>query len=173
MKEIWKDVIGYEGLYQVSNLGRIKSLVFKNRMTTIKREKILSIQKTGNYDHIILYKNGKQINHLIHRLVAEAFIENKNNYKEVNHKDENTRNNNVDNLEWCNHKQNINYGTRTQKAKEKLQVKINQYDLKGNFIKQWNCMNEAIRYYKNGHIFDVCKGQRKTASNFIWQYAKD
>ncbi len=169
-QEIWKDIKGYEGLYQVSNIGRVKSLSFRNKKATIKREKILSILKSGNYYHISLSKNNKQKNFLIHRLVAEAFVPNKNNYQEINHKDENIRNNKADNLEWCDHKYNINYGTRTKKVKEKMQVSIIQYDLNGNFVKKWDCMNDAIRFYNNKHIVDVCKGKRISANNYIWKY---
>ena len=168
MQEIWKDIPEYEGKYQASNLGRIKSLNYNGT----GKEKLLSIQKTGNYNHIILNKNGKKKNYSIQKLIALTFIPNPNNYKEINHKDENTRNNHVDNLEWCTHTYNINYGTRKAKVKEKLSIKINQYDLKNNFIKTWDCMNDAIRYYKNIHIHDVCKGKRKTASGYKWEITK-
>lgn len=166
MKEIWKDIPNYEGLYQASNLGRIKSLNFYGS----DKEKIMSIQTTGNYNHIILHKDGKSKNFSIQKLIALTFIPNHNNYKEINHKDENTRNNCVDNLEWCNHSYNINYGNRIQKVKEKLSRKINQYDLDGNYIKTWNCMNDAIRFYKNVHICDACKNKRKSANGFLWKY---
>lgn len=168
IKEIWKDIPNYERKYKASNLGRIKTLNFKKT----GKEKIMSIQTTGNYNHIILHKNGKKKNFSIQKLIALTFIPNPNNYNEINHKDENTRNNHVDNLEWCNHTYNINYGNRTKKAKEKLSTKINQYDMEGNFIKTWNCMNDAIRYYNNVHIYNVCKGQRKSASGYIWEYDK-
>ena len=169
-KEIWKDIQGYEGLYQVSNLGNVRSLVFKNKNSCFPRIKNIKIQTSGKYNHIILRKDNKPKNYLIHRLVANAFIPNPNNYKEVNHIDENTRNNNANNLEWCNHKYNINYGNRTKKAKSKVSIAIEQYDLKHNLVKEWNCMNDAIRYYNNKHIFDVCKGKRKMASGYLWKY---
>lgn len=169
IKEIWKDIPNYEDLYQASNLGRIKSLNFNGT----GKEKIRSIQTTGNYNHIILYKNGKRKNFSIQKLIALTFIPNPNNYKEINHKDENTRNNNVNNLEWCNHNYNINYGNRTKKMKEKQSIKINQYDLYGNYIKTWDCMNDAIRFYNNTHICDVCKNKRKNASGFLWKYKQN
>lgn len=161
MKEIWKDVIGYEGLYQVSNLGNVKS---------VKKDKKLSILKSGRYNHLSLSKNGTIKNHSIHRLVAQAFIPNPNNYNIINHKDENTRNNCVDNLEWCSQSYNINYGTRKEKVKNKLSISINQYDMDNNFIKKWNCMQDAIKFYNNFHICSVCKGLRKSASGYIWRY---
>ena len=163
MKEIWKDIPNFEGLYQVSNFGKIKSI--RNN-----KEKLIKILTSGNYNHVMLYKNNIQKNFTIHKLVASVFIDNPNNYEEINHKDENTRNNRVDNLEWCDHNYNINYGSRTKKAKDKLSIKINQYDLNGNYIKTWNCMNDAIRFYKNVHICDVCRGKRKIASGYKWSY---
>ena len=121
MREIWKDVKGYEGLYQVSNLGRVKRLRFINRHLDFKQEKILKPYKDGGdyYFVIGLHKNGKKKYKAIHRLVAEAFIPNPNNYPIVNHKDENKENNYVDNLEWCTHKYNSNYGNARTKMREK------------------------------------------------------
>ena len=171
--EIWKDINSYEGKYQVSNYGRIKSLIFKNGNIEYSREKILTIKTTGAYPHILLYKNGKGYNYTIHYLVAQAFIPNPEGYLEVNHIDENTYNNKVNNLEWCSHKYNINYGNRTEKAKEKLSIKIEQYDLKDSFIKTWNSIHDAMRVYNNSHIVDVCKGKRKTASGYKWFYKED
>ena len=108
----WKDIPGYEGLYQVSNLGEIKSLNYRNT----GKEKILKLIKDKKgYFHVNLYKNGKLKNLQVHRLVAMAFIPNHNNYNQVNHKDENTSNNAVENLEWCTAKYNSNYGNRNKK----------------------------------------------------------
>ena len=110
--EIWKDIEGYEGLYQVSNLGRVKSL----KASKIKSERIRkSYQQSSGYISIVLCKNGKVTNHKIHRLVANAFIDNPDNLPEINHKDEDKTNNCVDNLEWCDSSYNKNYGTRTEK----------------------------------------------------------
>lgn len=110
MKESWRDVKNYEGLYQVSNTGKVKSLArtYKNR----KCEEIIkspSLASKGYY-RLPLCKEGKIKYYYIHRLVAEAFIPNPNNYKMVNHKDENKLNNNANNLEWCTHTYNMNYG---------------------------------------------------------------
>lgn len=141
MEEIWKDVPDYEGLYQISNLGRIKSMekVFyrePNKNTNLRftkyKEKILaSFKKRGNYYTVAMYKNGKRKDMKIHRLVALAFLD-KNDFKsmpneerelinleklQINHKDENPSNNNVNNLEWCSQKYNSNYGTRIQRIK--------------------------------------------------------
>lgn len=117
--EIWKDIKGYEGLYQISNYGNVKSLervIEDNKGSYIKKEKILTptINNRGYY-HIGLRNNSKTKYYYVHRLVAEAFIPNPNNYPIINHKDEDKTNNKVDNLEWCTPKYNANYGTAIQR----------------------------------------------------------
>lgn len=105
MKEVWKDIEGYEGLYQISNLGRVK------RVAT---GKVLKGGKDKDgYLMVKLYKNNIRSNKKIHRLVAEAFIPNPENKPQVNHADENKTNNSLDNLEWMTAKENINHGTHT------------------------------------------------------------
>ena len=115
MQELWKDIIGYEGLYQVSNLGRVKSLervtISKNGKRYTCQELCLRFGNIKGYKFVVLRKNCKSRQVLVHRLVAQAFIPNLDNLPEVNHKDENPANNCVDNLEWCTHKYNSNYGT--------------------------------------------------------------
>ena len=110
--EIWRDIQGYEGIYKISNLGRVKSL---NRIDSLGRnvpEKIKAIVDNGNgYKVVNLKRNGKQKLFTIHRLVAKAFIPNPDNLPCVNHKDENKANNYANNLEWCTHEYNNNYGT--------------------------------------------------------------
>ena len=116
MKEVWKDIQDYEGFYQVSNLGRIKSL--GNSKT--RKEKILKPIYHKQYYQITLSKNNIRIQYRVHRLVAEAFIPNPDNLPQVNHKDENKLNNYVDNLEWCDALYNNNYkdkGKRISKTK--------------------------------------------------------
>ena len=121
MEEVWKDIEGYESKYQASNLGRVKSLerYYKTGRGGIQLlpERILkqSVKKTG-YVCVTLCKNGIHTTYLLHRIIAKLFVPNPNNYPEINHKDENQQNNCADNLEWCNHSYNINYGTRTEKA---------------------------------------------------------
>lgn len=110
MKEIWKDIKGYERLYQISNYGRVKSLVFNNNICKKKREKILSPTDNGKgYLIIGLRKNGKRKNYYIHRLVAEHFLKNDKNLKEVNHINFNKKNNSVENLEWVTKEKNIKH----------------------------------------------------------------
>ena len=109
MKEIWRDIKGYEGIYQVSNYGRVKKLVCKG--STKEKIRKTSKDKYG-YDQIVLSKNSKSTTYKIHRLVAIIFIENPNNYPCINHKDENKTNNYVENLEWCTVSYNNSYGSR-------------------------------------------------------------
>ena len=105
MTEIWKDIKGYEGLYQVSNLGRVKSLKFD-------RELILKYRIVENYNAVVLYANSKPKPWRVHRLVALMFIGNPNRAQQVNHKDFNRSNNCVENLEWCTAEENNNHTIR-------------------------------------------------------------
>lgn len=127
--EVWKDIRGYEGLYQVSNLGRVKSLS-KNVKGRNYKEIIKAPSYGGKgYYRLSLCKNGKNKYFYIHRLVAQAFISNPNNYPCVNHIDCNIYNNNFDNLEWCTYKYNNNHGKHELKRKiTSLIVEIKKYD---------------------------------------------
>ena len=137
--EIWKDIEGYEGLYQVSNKGRIKSLNYRHT----GKEKILSSKPNSNgYLRVYLYKNRKRNSFSVHRLVAEAFIPNYDNLSEVNHKDENKENNTVDNLEWCDRKYNLNYGSRNERASISKKGKKNK-------------LKRQILCVETGEIFDT------------------
>ena len=140
--EIWKDIEGYEGLYQISNKGRVKSLGNnKNR-----KEKILSCKPNNKgYLRVNLYKNGKKKHFSVHRLVAIAFIPNPNNLLEVNHKDENKENNHVKNLEWCTSEYNNNYGTHNERSSISRKGKKHK---KHKFKKQILCI-------ETGEIFDT------------------
>lgn len=169
-EEIWKDIEGYEGLYKVSNLGRIKRF-FKNG-----NEHILKpvLNKFG-YLCVGLYKNGIQKWFKVHRLVAMAFLQNPDNLPQVNHLDEDKTNNCVSNLEWCTEKYNTNYGTRNQKVQQKLSKQIDQYSLDGKFLKIWPSTKQIQRDLgiSNGNICECCQGKRKSAGGFIWRYHAD
>ena len=106
--EIWRDIAGYEGKYQISNLGRVRSLYDAKRSRIIV---LKSMKQKNGYLYVSLWKNNAKRNTLIHRLVAMSFVDNPNDYQEVNHKDENKENNVVENLEWCEHKYNMQYGS--------------------------------------------------------------
>ena len=159
MKEIWKDIKDYDGLYQVSNTGKIKSLErWIDRKCKGKRwqeEKILKplVNKHG-YLHVGLHKNGKIKNYLVHRLVAEAFIQNPNNYPQVNHKDENPSNNFVNNLEYCDAKYNSNYGTRNERVAEKMKGKHRSEETK---IKMSEAHKGKTTWMKGKHLSDEHK----------------
>ena len=166
--EEWRDIKGYEGLYQVSNLGNVKTLA-RRRV----RESILSPENNKGYLRVSLHKNNKHKHCFIHKLVAEHFIPNNNGLPEINHKDENPLNNCVDNLEWCTHKYNLLYGDRRKKVIEKERKAINQYTLDGFFIKTHYSMQSAARFInKNASaICMCCKGKQKYAYGYKWSYA--
>lgn len=167
MKEIWKDVVGYEGLYQVSNLGRVKSLNY-NRTG---KEKIMKCgyDKDG-YIRVLLTNNKKErIMKKVHRLVAQAFIPNPYNLPMVNHKDENPSNNIVSNLEWCDAKYNNNYGNSViKRSKQILQIDITTNII----INIFPSMMEIQRKLNipTSHICSCCKGRYKTSGGYKWSY---
>lgn len=161
MQEIWRDVKGYEGLYLISNLGRIKSLP---RNGTIKKEKNLkTYYDKDNYEIVTLSKNGINKKRRVHRLVAEAFIENKCKLPVINHKNHNTKDNRVENLEWCTDIYNAQYSNNK---------KILQYDKEKNFLKEWSSIAEASRKLglSKSSISLCCSGKYKTCGGFIWKY---
>lgn len=172
MKEVWKDITGYEGLYQVSNLGRIKSVEKWCNGVHFKEKIKKNVQiNTGYYD-VLLYKNAKSKHFKIHRLVAQAFIPNPDNLPCVNHKDENKLNNNVNNLEWCTKLYNNIYGTKIEKQKIKLGKKVIQYDLRMNKIAEYNCITDASKKTNNSekYIRNCCYNRIKVYKNFIWKF---
>lgn len=185
MQEIWKDIKNYEGLYQVSNLGNVRSLNHirkngkKENQLYLHKGKILkpAVQNIG-YKFVVLSKEGKSKGFRVHRLVAQAFIENPNNYNCINHKDENRLNNCVDNLEWCTIAYNNTYGAKQERhskaMKKKIGRKINQYDLEGNLINTFDCIMDAERFLNKKRaatpIWTCCKGKTKTAYGYRWEY---
>lgn len=166
--EVWKYIKGYEGLYQVSNLGKIKSL----GNNKFKKEKILKTCK-NRYGYVLvpLNLNANKKFKSVHRLVAQAFISNPNNLPEVNHKDETRDNNNVSNLGWCDRKYNLDYGTGNKRRSEKLSQKVYQYNLKKELIKVWDSTIQCKeKGYSIGNISLCCNGKRNKHKNSIWSY---
>lgn len=184
-KEIWKDIEGYED-YQVSNLGNIRSLNYRQT----GKVQVLKLRKDKNgYFRVNLYKDGNRRSYQIHRLVTTAFLPNPDNLPQVNHKDENPSNNRVENLEWCSAKYNANYGTRNQRVAEiergriiseehKMRISeansipVAQYTKEGKLIAFFYGTREASRQtgISNTHIADCCRGEAKSAGGFIWKY---
>ena len=164
--EEWKDIAGYEGLYQVSNLGRVKSL----RNNKMRKEKIFKVKKnTTGYLYLSLYKNNVGKNYLLHRLVAKAFLKNPKNYPCINHKDENKENNNINNLEWCTYLYNSRYGTRTERIVKSRLISI--YCLETD--KCYNSIKQASEELNldSSKIVKVLKGRQKQTKGYTFRYA--
>jgi hypothetical protein len=174
--EEWKDIKGYEAIYQVSNLGNVRSLDRINYVGSKIKGTIMKQQFGGNgYLSITLCGNGKQKKFTIHRLVATAFVPNPCGYEEVNHKDEIKYNNFDFNLEWCDRKYNMNYGTAFERMASKLSKEVFQYDINNNFLKKFKSTRDIERQlgYANGNIGKCCNGKLKTAYGYIWGYGID
>ena len=176
MKEEWKDIKDYEGLYQVSNLGNVRSLDryvnYKNiKERLIKGKEIKPVDAGNGYMRVTLSNKNKTRIYSIHRLVAEAFIPNPENKPEINHKKGRKNDNRASELEWCTHKENMEHACETGLKQSKGKT-ILQYDLQGNFVKEWDSLTEAGKYTKTNksHICQVCKKQRNKAGNYIWKY---
>lgn len=165
MEEIWRDVKGYEGKYQVSNLGRVKSLNY-NR-TGVERVLKKQLDKDG-YECLMLAKNGKYKTCKVHRLVAEAFIPNPDGLPCVNHKDECKNNNIVTNLEWCSVAYNNAYGTHGDISK----VSVFQYSKEYNLVSSYPSVRdmERITGYDHATISKCCNGKRNQAYGYLWSY---
>ena len=185
MEEIWKDIEGYEGLYQVSNYGNIKAFYYKGKKhQTLLRK---SVGKLG-YEMVGLNKNGVHKTFTVHRLVAQAFIPNPDNKPCIDHINTDKTDNRVENLRWCTQKENLNnpltkeiWGEThkgrvvlsTRGGKHHNAKKIHQFTKDGIFIKEWSTPIEAARelgYRCSTTIRDCCRGKQKTAGGFIWKY---
>ena len=178
MREIFKPAKGFEGIYSVSNLGRVK------------REKTVATKGTGNYqrnEHIVKQRKNNNgylvvdlyvcnVRHqvLVHRLVAQTYLENPCLYPCVNHKDENKENNNVNNLEWCTQKYNMNYGSCPKKIGKANSKSVVQYDRNGNVVGKYVSIACAERMtgISNGSIGDCLHKRRKSAGGYLWEYAQ-
>lgn len=173
--EIWKDVEGYEGLYQVSNLGRVRSL---DRVTynpvqpgCVRHGKLIKPQKRGRYLFNALRKDGEAKQISIHRLVASAFVPNPNNYPVVNHKNENKYDNRAENLEWCTQKYNCNYGQRNRKTGDKHFKPVMSIDKFGNTEKFESILaaSKSIGLCRST-IGNAVTGRNKTAGGKKWVF---
>lgn len=183
--ELWKNIEGYEGKYQISNNGNVKSLIDNkgNKRELIRKPRIA---KNGYY-YVNLFIGSKAKSKKIHRLVAEHFIDNPDNKPCVNHIDGNKLNNNVDNLEWCTFSENSkhavehglmimpkgvkNYMFKRHGAQNPNSVPVLQCDLQGNVIKEWENIKIAGEQTKilSTSIAKCCRGERRTAGGYIWR----
>lgn len=175
--EIWKTVPEYEGLYEVSNYGRVRSLDRIDSIGRKRKGRILKAADNGDGYYVVnLSKNNKQHMYLVHRLVAEVFIPNPNNLPCINHKDENTMNNFPGNLEWCDKRYNNNYGTKNIRAAEKLGRPILQLTPDGVVVMRWNSAKECQRKtgMSQGYISGYLRGEYNNLPyGFRWEYDKD
>ena len=175
--EEWRDVAGYEGLYQVSSEGRVKSLERKVEHwcggERIQKERILKpIVVSSGYLRVVLYAGGKTKKFYVHRLVCEAFHENPGNKPQVNHINEDKTDNRACNLEWCTRRENINHGSRNERVAKAQSKPVGQYTHDGDLVKVWPSVIEAQRQtgFSKGHISLAANGKYKQAYGYIWKY---
>lgn len=186
--EEWRDIPLYEGIYQISNYGRIKTLSrftsykdrYGNNSQRLVREKIRRVHDNGNgYLFVGLWYNNKTNTEYIHRLVATTFIPNPLNLPQVNHKDENKKNNYVSNLEWCTGLYNTNYGTCLQRSNQSYinnnnNRQIDMYDIKGNFLKHYEC---AYHMEQDGisrrAAYNVCRKRARSHKGCVFRFTGD
>ena len=166
MMEEWRAVPGYEGLYEVSNIGNVRN---------VRRNKLLRLQKTNNgYIRVVLSKNGIKTAFQVHRIAAQAFIPNPDNLPQINHKDEDKTNNNVTNLEWCDAKYNNNYGSRKDKARD-TKIKNGYYTglSKKEYRKQYRDKNkEKIREKQRGYMRKYYENNKEKVREHMREYRK-
>ena len=165
---LWKDIPGYEGVYQVSNVGGM--------VMNKKTGHIIAIDNSHGYHRVCLWKGGTGKHHFIHVLVAKTWIPNPFNYSEVNHIDEVKTSNNAGNLEWCDRKYNINWGTGRKRQAESHNKAILQFSVSGELICEHPSVKEAAMSVKRhpGNIINCCKGKCsvKTVGGYVWRYKK-
>ena len=172
-EEVWRDVKGYEGLYQVSNMGLVKSLERKNNYGRTVKERILKPAFDGwGYLVVTLCAGGKRKNLMVHRLVCEAFNDNRDEKPEVNHINENKTDNRACNLEWSTRKENCNHGTRNERSAKALSKSIGQYTRDGELVKIWPSVSAVQRQtgFSQGNICKAANGKYKQVYGFRWKY---
>lgn len=180
--ERWKPIKGYEDLYEVSDWGRVRSLDryvnYKSKLgkiyTRLEKGRLLKPSKDKDgYLLVHFFKQDKGKMFRVHRLVAEAFVENPNNYPCVNHKTECKTFNHFSALEWCDVKTNTNFGSCIERRSKKLNKKVLQYSKCGEFINEWSSINEVAKILgiNQPNISHCLTGKTKTAYGFIWRYA--
>lgn len=177
-KEIWKDIENYEGIYQISSYGRIKSLKRKTNNQFGKRDIILKAQRNGNYLGVRLSKNGNTKTYFVHRLVAKVFIQNPNNYNVVNHLDSNPLNNNVNNLELTTYKGNMQhcimqgrFADNTKYLKHEGFGKKKVKRISKNEEKIYNSLADTEKDgFIRQHVRNCCNKKLKTHKGYTWEW---
>lgn len=165
--EEWRDIEGYEGKYQISNLDNVKSLNYCN---TKKAKNLKHIKDKDGYLLVCLSKNGSKKLFKVHRLVAEAFLDNPNNFPQVNHKNEVKTDNRVENLEWTTREKNINFGTRTERCKRKLSKKVRGTNIvSGEVIVFPSTVEAGKNGFSQSAVCTSCKN-KKPHKGYIWKY---
>ena len=189
MTEEWRDIEGYEGIYQVSNLGRVRSLDHKarhrsrtgNEFEVTYKGRIRKQVPNENGYSIVMVKNGGKSRALkVHRLVAQAFIPNPDNLPIINHKDENPSNNHVENLEWCDNKYNSDYGTARVRTnawiRENINKKIGKFDKDGNLLATFESIDAAAKELGTScSSISECANRvrgRKTVHGFVYKFVE-
>lgn len=186
--EYWRDVPGYQGYYQVSNLGRVKSLertleyppskAYPNGVIKTLKERIMTPCKDKKgYLFVQLFKCGNFKSNKVHRLVASAFLENPENLPLINHKDENKQNNRLENLEWCTPQYNSNYGVGKYKSASHKRIPVVQYTKDGELVREYESATAAA-YALNKiqacsrNILLACRGVNKSAFGYHWKFKR-
>lgn len=183
MKEIWKDIVHYEGLYQASNLGNIRSVdrvvVSNNGKSQFRKGMTLKQRKNHKgYKVVRLSKEGNANNKFVHVLVLESFCKRPYGLTQINHKDENKSNNRLENLEYCDNVYNQNYGScSSNKSKSTINdirksKKVVQFTKDGTLIKEFPSLHEIERTlgFQHGHVRDACNGKLHTAYGYKWKW---
>lgn len=190
--ELWKDIQGFEGLYQVSNMGNVRSFdrvieVERNGITMKQHRKgkvLRQLPRKHGYLAVFLYKSdGKRTHESVHRLVASAFCERKKEATEVNHKNEIKTDNRAENLEWITHKENTNYGTAKERRNQTCREKrirwkaVRQYDLDGNLVAEYPSLKEMEKQtgFSDGNVCAYLRGKipsTRRPYGFHWEYVK-
>lgn len=172
--EKWKDVVGYEGYYMVSNEGRVRSLdriVNPSRPYTRKGELLKPYTDRDGYHRVTLFRQGNRRKKGVHQIVATAFIPNPENLPIINHKDEDPSNNQMENLEWCTHQYNSNYGDRNNKVSKGVSKKVKSYNPVNGDVRNYKSMGEAKEEgFSPSKISMCCNGKQKTHHGLLWKF---
>ena len=183
VEEVWKDINGFEGRYQISNFGRVKSLGHNDRLNRRFKEIVLKQAiNAGGYRCVRIYKDGLNYTKKIHRLVSEAFIPTVPGKTIINHKDGNKLNNSIENLEWCTYGENMSHAIRTglNSTRSAVAVRaetgkkpIEQCDSRGNRLNKFSSAADASREtgINRGNISSCCNGKKEMAGDFVWKFA--